>query len=195
MPDAADPIAAELAAKRAQDAELQRVLSAHPDLALADIPKVRSMEAMAAERDRLDARGERLVITSGCFDVLHGGHRAYLPAARAAGDALVVALNDDASVRKLKGPDRPVRPAAVRAWLLAELDAVDYITVFPQRSVAAPILAIRPHVYAKGGDYTLETIHQDVRAAVEQIGAEARFLNLVPGVSTTEILRRERADP
>lgn len=189
-----DPLAAELAAKRAQDVELQRVLAARPDLSLADIPKVKTLGAMAAERDRLDVAGKRLVITSGCFDVLHSGHQAYLPAARACGDALVVALNDDASVRALKGAHRPVRPAAVRAWLLAELAAVDYIVVFPERSVAAPILAIRPHVYAKGGDYTLETIHQDVREAVENMGAEARFLNLVEGVSTTEILKREQGD-
>jgi len=191
MSTAPDPLSAELEAKRAQDADLQRVLTAHRDLSLADIPKVLSEADMAAERDRLDAAGQRLVITSGCFDVLHSGHKAYLPAARACGDALVVALNDDASVRELKGEGRPVRPAAVRAWLLAELDAVDYIVVFPQRSVAAPILTIRPHVYAKGGDYTLDTIHQDVRQAVEEIGAEARFLNLVPGVSTTAILERE----
>lgn len=187
-----DPLLAELEAKRAQDADLQRVLASHPNLSLADIPKVKTLDAMTVERDRLDAAGQELVITSGCFDVLHSGHQAYLPAAKACGDKLVVALNDDASVRELKGPDRPVRPAAVRAWLLAELDAVDYIVVFPQRSVAAPILAIRPHIYAKGGDYTLESIHQDVREAVEEIGAEAQFLNLVPGVSTTEILKRER---
>jgi len=187
-----DPLLAELEAKRAQDAELQRGLSSHPHLSLADIPKVKTLEVMAEERGRLEAAGQKLVITSGCFDVLHSGHKAYLPAAQACGNKLVVALNDDASVRELKGPGRPVRPAAVRAWLLAELNAVDYIVVFPERSVAAPILAIRPHIYAKGGDYTLETIHQDVREAVEQIGAKAQFLNLVPGVSTTEILKREQ---
>ena len=189
-----DSLATEIAAKEKQDAEVQRILAEHPNLSLADIDKVKSLEEMHAIRNEMEAAGKKLVITSGCFDVLHAGHRAYLPQARECGDALVVALNNDASVRELKGHGRPVRPVEIRAFLLAALDCVDYVTVFESRSVAEPIRQIQPHVYAKGGDYTLDSIHADVREVLEAAGTEARFLAHLPGVSTTKILEQEKKE-
>lgn len=141
-------------------------------------------------RERLDNAGLRLVLTNGCFDILHTGHARYLEQARALGDALLVALNSDASVRALKGPRRPVNPAPDRAELLAALRAVDGVVVFEEERLTRLIEAIRPHVYAKGGDYTLETLDPGERQALEQCGADIRILPLVPGKSTTEILRR-----
>lgn len=147
-----------------------------------------SAAELRVERDRLAARGARLVFTNGCFDLLHVGHVRYLQAARALGDALAVGLNADASVRILKGPDRPINNEADRAEVLAALACVDFVTIFAEPRATALLAAVRPHVYAKGGDYTLETINAEERAALEAAGAEIRFLPLVPGRSTTRLI-------
>ncbi len=150
--------------------------------------KIVSAAELALVRDALAAQGRKLVFTNGCFDLLHVGHVRYLQAARALGDALAVAVNGDASVRALKGPTRPVNGEDDRAEVLAALACVDYVVVFPEVRVTGLIGAVRPQIYAKGGDYTPETLHPEERAALDAAGSEIRILPLVPGRSTTQIL-------
>ena len=141
-------------------------------------------------RDTLDQQGKKLVFTNGCFDLLHAGHVRYLEQARALGDAMVVALNSDESVRKLKGPDRPLNSENDRAEVMAALRAVDAVVVFGDERATSLIDAIQPHVYAKGGDYTVESLNREERAALEHAGAEIRILPLVPGRSTTSTINK-----
>jgi rfaE bifunctional protein nucleotidyltransferase chain/domain len=147
-------------------------------------------------RDELVARlgrprEVRVVFTNGVFDVLHRGHVQYLAAARALGDVLVVGLNTDASVRRLgKGAGRPVNPQDDRAYVLAGLAAVDYVTPFDEDTPRALIAALLPDVLVKGGDYTRDTI---VGAdEVEAAGGRVEVIPLLPGRSTTQILQRVR---
>ncbi len=139
------------------------------------------------------AKRKKLVLTNGCFDLLHTGHVRYLEQARACGDALIVAVNSDASVRELKGPERPVNGELDRAEVLSALRCVDHVTIFTGKRVTEVIRSLRPSIYAKGGDYTLETLDAGERAALEEVGAEIRLLQLVPGRSTTAILERARS--
>jgi rfaE bifunctional protein nucleotidyltransferase chain/domain len=155
--------------------------------------KIVTAEALAETRESFARAGRRLVFTNGCFDILHAGHVRYLQAARALGDALAVGLNGDASVRALKGDARPVNPAPDRAEVLAALACVDFITVFDAPRATALIEAVRPHVYAKGGDYTVDSLDPGERAALESAGTEIRLLPLVPGRSTTAILEKCRS--
>ncbi|MDB6139621.1 MAG: Phosphoribosylglycinamide formyltransferase [Verrucomicrobiaceae bacterium] len=141
-------------------------------------------------RADLDKQGRRLVFTNGCFDLLHAGHVRYLAEARALGDALVVALNSDESVRQLKGPSRPVNTEEDRAEILTALRSVDAVCVFHEPRVTSLIETIQPHVYAKGGDYTLESLNPEERGALEKVGARIEILGLVPGRSTTATLKR-----
>jgi rfaE bifunctional protein nucleotidyltransferase chain/domain len=139
------------------------------------------------------AEGKKLVLTNGCFDLLHTGHVRYLEQARACGDALIVAVNSDTSVRELKGPERPLNGELDRAEVLAALRCVDHVTIFSGKRVTEVIRTLRPSIYAKGGDYTLETLDPGERAALEEAGVEIRLLSLVPGRSTTGILERAKA--
>ncbi len=152
--------------------------------------KILSASELSAARDALAAKGRRLVFTNGCFDILHAGHVRYLRQARELGDALAVGLNGDGSVRALKGPGRPVNGEADRAEVLAALECVDYVTIFPGERITALARAVRPHVYAKGGDYTVESLNPEEAAALREGGSEIRILPLVPGRSTTAILKR-----
>jgi rfaE bifunctional protein nucleotidyltransferase chain/domain len=138
------------------------------------------------------AKGKKLVLTNGCFDLLHTGHVRYLEQARACGDALIVAVNSDASVRELKGPDRPLNGELDRAEVLAALRCVDHVTIFTGKRVTEVIRSLRPALYAKGGDYTLETLDPGEREALEEAGVGIRLLSLVPGRSTTGILERAK---
>ena len=135
-------------------------------------------------------RAERVVFTNGCFDVLHRGHAEYLARARALGDVLVVGLNTDESVRRLKGPDRPVNPQEDRAYVLAALASVDYVTPFGEDTPRELIAALLPDVLVKGGDYAEDEIvgAAEVRAA----GGRVVVAPLLPGRSTTAILERVR---
>jgi formyltetrahydrofolate-dependent phosphoribosylglycinamide formyltransferase len=144
-------------------------------------------------RDALDEQGKKLVFTNGCFDLLHAGHVRYLEQARGLGDAMVVALNSDASVRALKGPDRPLNSENDRAEVMAALRAVDAVVVFGDERATALIEAIRPHVYAKGGDYTVESLNREERTALEAAGAQICILPLVPGRSTTATINKMHA--
>jgi len=143
---------------------------------------------MSAQRDRLDAAGKKLVFTNGCFDLLHAGHVRYLQQARQLGDALVVGLNSDRSVRELKGEGRPLNSQDDRAEVLAALGCVDYVVTFDGKRVTELLRAVRPHIYAKGGDYTQESLDAEERAALEACGARIEILPLVPGRSTTALL-------
>lgn len=137
-------------------------------------------------------QGRRLVLTNGCFDLLHTGHVRYLQQARDLGDALLVAVNSDASVRELKGSDRPLNGELDRAEVLAALRCVDHVVIFEGKRATEVIRHLRPAIYAKGGDYTLETLDPEERAALEEVGAEIQLLSLVPGRSTTSLLKKAR---
>lgn len=141
-------------------------------------------------RDEFAAAGKRLVFTNGCFDLLHVGHVRYLQAARALGDALLVAVNGDVSVRALKGPTRPINNEQDRAEVLGALACVDFLTIFHTERVTELVRVIRPQVYAKGGDYTVASLDAGERGALEAVGAEIRILPLVPGKSTTSIIEK-----
>jgi rfaE bifunctional protein kinase chain/domain/rfaE bifunctional protein nucleotidyltransferase chain/domain len=134
--------------------------------------------------------GRRIVFTNGCFDVLHRGHIAYLNQAKRLGDVLVVAVNDDDSVRRLKGPGRPVNSASDRAAVLAALSCVDHVTTFAADTTSGLITRLRPDVYAKGGDYTPEMLPET--PAVRAYGGEVRILDYLPDRSTTAVLQRIR---
>lgn len=150
--------------------------------------KILSHEDLLNERERLHGAGKTLVFTNGVFDILHVGHVRYLSEARALGDALVIAINSDRSVRVLKGPDRPLTTQTDRAEILAALRFVDYVTVFDDVSPRSLIARLLPDVLVKGGDYTLDQIHG--REEVEAAGGRVVSLPFVEGVSTSEIIRR-----
>jgi len=147
-------------------------------------------EELLRARADLRARGRTLVFTNGCFDILHVGHTRYLAAAHALGDALLVAINSDRSVRALKGAGRPVMNEAERAELLAALSAVDFVTVFDDESPRRLIAELLPDVLVKGGDYALGEIHG--REEVEAAGGRVLALPFVEGASTTGIIERVR---
>ena len=148
-------------------------------------------EELLRVRAGLRAEGRRLVFTNGCFDILHVGHVRYLEAARRLGDALLVAVNSDRSVRALKGAGRPVMNERERAELLAALSSVDFVTVFEEESPRALIGEVLPDVLAKGGDYALEEIHG--REEVERAGGRVVALPFIEGASTTGVINRMKA--
>lgn len=152
--------------------------------------KLKTPGELADIRAKLGAEGKRLVFTNGCFDLLHAGHVRYLQQARSLGDALLVALNGDVSVRALKGPTRPVNNEEDRAEVMAALACVDYVTIFHTERVTDLVRVIQPHIYAKGGDYTVSSLDPGERGALEAVATEIRILPLVPGRSTTAILAR-----
>jgi D-beta-D-heptose 7-phosphate kinase/D-beta-D-heptose 1-phosphate adenosyltransferase len=163
--------------------ELRAALSGSDKLA-ADVPTLLG---------RLEARrraGQRVVLTNGCFDILHSGHIAYLNAAKALGDVLVVGLNSDAGVRRLKGAGRPINPIEERAQVLAGLSSVDHIVVFDEETAAELARAVRPQVFVKGGDYTMERLPE--AAVVRSLGGEVRILAYVRDRSTTSLIERVR---
>jgi rfaE bifunctional protein nucleotidyltransferase chain/domain len=141
----------------------------------------------------MDVAGRKLVFTNGCFDLLHAGHVRYLKQARALGDALAVGLNGDKSVRELKGSGRPLNPEQDRAEVVSALGCVDYVVVFDEKRATRLLREVRPHVYAKGGDYTPESLDPEERAALAGCGAEVCILPLVPGRSTSAMVARMEA--
>jgi D-beta-D-heptose 7-phosphate kinase/D-beta-D-heptose 1-phosphate adenosyltransferase len=144
-------------------------------------------DLVAAHREK----GRRIVFTNGCFDVLHRGHVGYLAQASRLGDVLIVAVNSDESVRRLKGPDRPVNPIEDRAAVLAGLASVDHVVVFEEDSPSRLIALVRPDVYVKGGDYPPELIPE--APLVRRLGGEVRALGYLPDVSTSRIIERIRS--
>ena len=158
-----------------------------------DNPKLRALPEAIAWREQQRAARRRVVLTNGVFDLLHTGHLFYLQQARALGDALIIALNSDASVRALKGATRPVQTEEQRAYALGALACVDAVTVFREPRLTAEIRALRPDVYCKAGDYTLEKLNPEERAALDQVGAKITFLPFLPGFSTTNLIARIKA--
>ena len=152
--------------------------------------KIVSANALAEQAKAFRAEGKRLVLTNGCFDLLHVGHVRYLQAARALGDALAVALNSDDSVRALKGEGRPINPEDDRAEVLAALECVDYVAIFSEMRATRFLETVKPAIYVKGGDYTLETLDREERDVLEKIGAEIKILPLQPGYSTSRLISR-----
>jgi len=145
--------------------------------------------ALDAER----AQGLRVGATNGCFDLMHVGHLRYLQAARAQADRLVVLVNTDASVKRLKGPGRPILPENQRAELLAGLACVDYVCLFDEPSPVAMLEAIHPEVYIKGGDYTEATLPE--APALQAMGTAIRFVPFIEGQSTTGLIARIQSLP
>lgn len=152
--------------------------------------KIIPIEKLPEWRYALRASGKRLVVTNGCFDILHLGHVTYLEKARNEGDALLVGMNSDASVRNIKGPGRPVNSQEDRAGVLASLESVDGVCIFDTPVASDFLMVARPDFYAKGGDYTLETINQEERRVVEELGGRVVIIPIVPGKSTTGLLER-----
>jgi len=134
--------------------------------------------------------GKKLVVTNGCFDILHLGHVTYLESARRLGDALLVGVNGDAATRQLKGAGRPVNSETDRAAVLAALASVDGVCIFTEPTAVKFLAAARPDVYVKGGDYTLDTLNQEERQTVEQAGGKIMIIPLVAGKSTTALLEK-----
>lgn len=151
---------------------------------------VLSREAAAALAAQLRARRETVVFTNGVFDLLHPGHVRYLQDARALGGALIVGLNSDASVRRNKGPDRPINPEGERAEVLAALACVDAVVIFDEDTPAAIVRAIQPDVLVKGADWPADQIVG--RDTVEARGGRVVLMNVEPGYSTTAIIERIR---
>jgi D-beta-D-heptose 7-phosphate kinase/D-beta-D-heptose 1-phosphate adenosyltransferase len=152
-----------------------------------DRGKVLSVSEMRLERDRFEAAGKSLVFTNGCFDILHSGHVTYLDFAREQGDALVVGLNSDRSVRESKGPNRPINPEADRACVVQSLRTVDYVVIFDDDEPRPIIEQILPHVLVKGRDWAHYVSGRDV---VEAHGGKVVLADMVEGQSTTSIIER-----
>ena len=148
---------------------------------------IQSRDSIGQEARRLQSLGKRVVFTNGCFDIIHPGHVDLLRRARQLGDALVVAINSDNSVQRLKGPSRPVFPEDERAEILRALDVVDYVCTFDEDTPLEAILAIRPDVLVKGADWTDNIVGSK---EVEGWGGKVAAIPLVPGQSTTSVIDR-----
>ena len=146
------------------------------------------LRAIAADRQA----GRTIAFANGCFDVLHVGHVRYLEGARREGDRLIVAINDDASVRALKGPGRPVLPDTARAELVDALRCVDYVVLFPDRTVERLLRLVRPDVHCKGTDYSVETVPE--RAVVREYGGRIAIVGDPKDHSTRDLLSKLRVE-
>lgn len=151
------------------------------------------ISAPVLDRNRLVARaaierrnGAKIVLANGCFDLLHVGHIRYLEAAKRLGDILVVGINSDEQVRKLKGANRPLMPENERAEIISSLRFVDLVTIFPEQTVVELIRAIRPDIHAKGTDYTIETVPE--REIVREYGGRTAIVGDPKNHSTTELI-------
>jgi rfaE bifunctional protein nucleotidyltransferase chain/domain len=141
-------------------------------------------------RQSIRESGKKLVVTNGCFDLLHVGHITYLENARNFGGALLIGVNSDAAVSGLKGPGRPVNSEMDRMQVLAALESVDAVSLFGDKTATHFLTVAQPDIYVKGGDYTLETLNQEERRAVENAGGKIILVPYVPGKSTTGLLEK-----
>jgi rfaE bifunctional protein nucleotidyltransferase chain/domain len=153
--------------------------------------KIVTARALQAAVQSAKRRGRRVVFTNGCFDLLHVGHIRYLERAKRLGDLLIVAVNTDRSVRRIKGPHRPVVPQAQRAEVVAALGCVDYVVLFSTATPLPLIARVRPDTLVKGGDWSVERIVG--KADVEAAGGRVRTIPLTPGSSTTRLIRKIRS--
>ena len=138
--------------------------------------------------EELRRRGKKIVFTNGCFDIIHAGHVRYLTTSKNFGDELIVGLNTDESVRRLKGDSRPINSQDDRAEVLLGLKAVDHVIFFGEQTAENLIAEVKPDVYVKGGDYTLETLPE--AKIVHGCGGRVEFVNLVAGRSTTNVVKK-----
>ncbi|MDR3377850.1 MAG: adenylyltransferase/cytidyltransferase family protein [Verrucomicrobiae bacterium] len=152
--------------------------------------KIIAWDDLPAWRQRFRTGHRKLVVTNGCFDILHLGHVTYLETARNFGDALLLGVNGDTAVQSLKGPGRPVNSQTDRALVLAALQSVDGVCIFTDATATKFLTAAQPDIYVKGGDYTLDTLNQDERRAVESAGGTIVLVPFVPGKSTTGLLEK-----
>ena len=152
--------------------------------------KIVSLEKLPQRVKKLRGAGKKIVATNGCFDLLHVGHVRYLNSARELGDALIVGINGDESVRALKGSARPVNNQNDRAEIVAALESVDLVTIFPEARATRFLELVAPDIYVKGGDYKSETLDSEERAVLKKIGAKVDILPLQSGYSTSELLAR-----
>jgi rfaE bifunctional protein nucleotidyltransferase chain/domain len=156
--------------------------------------KIVPLNELGGRVKELRANGKKIVATNGCFDLLHVGHVRYLEDARARGDVLVVGVNGDQSVCELKGPGRPINNESDRAAVLAALESVDLVVIFPELRATRFIELAAPDVYVKGGDYTSETLNTEERAALEKIGSKIDILPFEKGYSTSGLLEKFRGN-
>jgi len=138
--------------------------------------------------DILHQAGRKIVFTNGCFDILHAGHVRYLEQARACGDYLILGLNTDQSVQQIKGPQRPLNNELDRAEVVGALKSVDAVVLFGEQTAEVLIAKVKPDVYVKGGDYTLDTLPE--AKIVQAYGGRVEFINMVEGRSTTNIIEK-----
>jgi D-beta-D-heptose 7-phosphate kinase/D-beta-D-heptose 1-phosphate adenosyltransferase len=162
----------------------------HSLFSQAESSKIKSLDELQAVVSDAQKHGKRVVWTNGCFDIIHAGHIRYLEKAAGVGDVLVVGLNSDASVKAVKGPTRPIVPEHERAIVLSALECVDYVTVFSEPAPLPLLKVLKPDVYVKGGDYTIDTIVQEERRLVEGYGGKIEIISGVEGLSTTRIIDR-----
>jgi len=167
------------------------ILDAHARFTgIAPSSKIKTLEELHEIVRELREEGCRIGWTNGCFDILHTGHIAYLRKARQAADVLLLGISGDRTVRELKGAGRPINSENERAEVLAELACIDYVIVFQELSPANILEQLKPDIYIKGGDYTIDTINQEERRIVESYGGGIQLLGHVEGTSTTEIISR-----
>ncbi len=152
--------------------------------------RIMTLEEAVKWRQKLRDENRRLVVTNGCFDLLHRGHAAYLAEARELGDAMLILVNSDSSVRELKGPSRPLNDEYSRAFLLCSLKSVDAAVIFPSSRCHKELEALAPDIYVKGGDYTIDKLDPDERAALLKNNTRIVFKPFVVGFSTTNIINK-----
>ena len=157
-------------------------------MSVANDSRILNREELLARVQEARSAGARIIFANGCFDVLHVGHVRYLAGARELGDVLVVGINSDAQVEKLKGAGRPIMPAAERAEIVAALEPVTYVTIFDEPTVEQLLLTLKPDIHAKGTDYTEETVPE--RAVVRSYGGRVAIVGDPKDHSTSEILTR-----
>ncbi len=162
----------------------------HLESSVRDPSPILSLEHCVERCSQARRRGQRVVLTNGCFDILHRGHFEYLRLSASLGDLLVVAVNSDESVKLLKGPNRPLQDQESRAYALACLRFVDLVTIFPGPRLAEEILRLSPDVYTKASDYSVETLDPSERHALELCGSKIHFLPFVSGRSTSFLMQR-----
>ncbi len=160
------------------------------NLLFSEEKKILTLEEAKKIIDDCKRKGKKIIWTNGCFDLLHIGHLKYLQEAKRLGDLLIIGLNSDASVKKLKGPERPIQSQDERAEILSSLEFVDYIIIFPEQSVEKYLLELKPNIYVKGGDYNPETINQEERKVILSYDGEIKFIPFVEGKSTSKIIER-----
>ena len=152
--------------------------------------KIKSVDEAIEWRKELRKKGKKLVVTNGCFDIVHRGHLTYLMKARNQGDALLLAVNSDKSVKSIKGPSRPINNERDRTFILSCFPFIDAIVMFDTPGCEEILRISEPDIYVKGADYNLETMNQTERQILESVGSEIRFISFVDGYSTTNVIKK-----